>query len=48
MTSSPINFWTKLLTEAIFDTGYREMPPQMYADWLRSVNDAKQKYQKKH
>ena len=32
----------------IFETGYREMPPQMYADWLRSVNDAKQKYQKKH
>jgi hypothetical protein len=32
----------------IFETGYREMPPQMYANWLRSVNDAKQKYQKKH
>ncbi|MFD2788119.1 hypothetical protein ACFSX6_21870, partial [Hymenobacter rubripertinctus] len=31
----------------IFDTGYREMPPQMYADWLRSVNTEKQKYQKK-
>ncbi|SHJ85206.1 hypothetical protein SAMN02745146_0348 [Hymenobacter daecheongensis DSM 21074] len=31
----------------IFDTGYREMPPQMYADWLRSVNDEKQKYLKK-
>ncbi len=31
----------------IFETGYREMPPQMYADWLRSVNDAKQKYQRK-
>ena len=32
----------------IFDTGYREMPPQMYTDWLRSVNDEKQKYLKKH
>jgi len=31
----------------IFETGYREMPPQMYADWLRSVNNEKQKYQKK-
>jgi len=31
----------------IFETGYREMPPQMYADWLRSVNDEKQKYLKK-
>lgn len=31
----------------IFETGYREMPPQMYADWLRSVNDEQQKYQKK-
>ena len=32
----------------IFETGYREMPPQMYADWLQSVKTEKQKYQKKH
>ena len=31
----------------IFETGYREMPPQMYADWLHSVLDEKLKYQKK-
>ncbi|MBD2767125.1 hypothetical protein IC235_04345 [Hymenobacter sp. BT664] len=31
----------------IFETGYREMPPQMYADWLQSVTTEKQKYQKK-
>jgi hypothetical protein len=31
----------------IFETGYREMPPQMYADWLQSVKTEKQKYQKK-
>jgi hypothetical protein len=31
----------------IFETGYREMPPQMYANWLQSVHDEKQKYQKK-
>jgi len=31
----------------IFQTGYRKMPAQMYADWLRSVGDAKHKYQKK-
>lgn len=31
----------------IFETGYREMPPQMYADWLRSVRTEKQKYLKK-
>lgn len=32
----------------IFETGYREMPSQMYVDWLRSVHDEKQKYLKKH
>ena len=32
----------------IFETGYREMPAQMYADWLHSVLDEKQKYQRKH
>lgn len=32
----------------IFETGYREMPAQMYADWLHSVLDEKQKYQQKH
>lgn len=31
----------------IFETGYREMPAQMYADWLQSVKTEKQKYQKK-
>lgn len=29
----------------IFETGYREMPPQMYANWLQSVTTEKQKYQ---
>ncbi len=28
----------------IYKTGYREMPAQMYADWLRSVQQAKTKY----
>lgn len=32
----------------IFETGYREMPAQMYADWLHSVLDEKAKYQRKH
>jgi len=32
----------------IFETGYREMPAQMYANWLHSVLDEKQKYQRKH
>lgn len=32
----------------IFETGYREMPAQMYADWLHSVVAEKQKYQHKH
>jgi hypothetical protein len=32
----------------IFETGYREMPAQMYADWLHSVLDEKEKYQRKH
>jgi hypothetical protein len=27
----------------IYKTGYREMPPQMYAEWLRSVQQAKNK-----
>jgi hypothetical protein len=31
----------------IFETGYREMPPQMYAQWLRSVHDEKHKPSKK-
>ena len=31
----------------IFETGYREMPAQMYADWLHSVLDEQQKYQRK-
>lgn len=28
----------------IYKTGYREMPAQMYTDWLRSVQQAKTKY----
>ncbi len=30
----------------IFDTGYREMPAQMYAEWLKSVMTEKSKYQR--
>ena len=32
----------------IFETGYREMPAQMYADWLRAVVKEKAKYQTQH
>jgi hypothetical protein len=32
----------------IFETGYREIPAQLYADWLHSVLDEKKKYQRKH
>jgi hypothetical protein len=31
----------------IYETGYREMPAPMYADWLHSVLVEKQKYQRK-
>lgn len=34
-------------TARIVETGYREMPTQMYADWLHSVLDEKKKYQRK-
>jgi hypothetical protein len=30
----------------IFNTGYREMPAQMYAEWLKSVMTEKSKYQR--
>ncbi|MBT9395066.1 hypothetical protein KLP40_18005 [Hymenobacter sp. NST-14] len=32
----------------IFETGYREMPAQMYADWLQAVVREKAKYQTQH
>jgi hypothetical protein len=32
----------------IFETGYREMPPAMYAEWLRLVQREKAKYQTNH
>lgn len=32
----------------IFDTGYREMPPAMYAEWLQLVQREKAKYQTQH
>ncbi|OGX85392.1 hypothetical protein BEN48_14540 [Hymenobacter glacialis] len=32
----------------IFETGYREMPAQMYTDWLQAVVKEKAKYQTQH
>ncbi len=32
----------------IVETGYREMPAQMYADWLQLVRKEKDKYQTRH